>query len=82
MKLPVGLVLSLFSFTIGFGGTIAVAGAKQAEAMEKISVQQVKIDGLEKESQQNRERVLRIEILSEQTNKAVERIEKKLDHAR
>lgn len=79
LKLPMALVIGALGVASGSGGALAIAGAKQAQTAAIVEQHQVAIDALRTESQQNRERVLRIEILSESTAKAVERIERKLD---
>lgn len=79
LKLPVSLVLAALGLAAGSGGSWAVAGAKQARTDERVQVQEARVQSLEKEAQANRERVLRIELLVEQTSKTVERIDRKLD---
>lgn len=71
-RLPLSLVVACLGVAAGSGGTVAIAGAK-------VDAHAAQIQALEKETQASRERVLRIEVLSEQTNKVVERIERKLD---
>ncbi len=79
LKLPLTLVTAALTFAVTAGGAVALSTAKATVIAEKVEAAETTIKSLQTESQQNRERVLRIEILSEQTNKAVERIERKLD---
>lgn len=72
MKLPLSIVVAALGVAAGGGGTLAIARQAQSETTERVAA-------LETESQANRDRVLRIEILSQQVAKTVERIERKLD---
>lgn len=79
LKLTPHMLVAVISLVAGGGVTMGVARAQQAETAQKVEEHSQRLDALEKETQASRERILRIEILSEQTNKAVERIERKLD---
>lgn len=79
LRIPLSLVVAALGIAAGSGGTVAVASAKQADTAAQVAHQGTQIDGLSKESQAARERMLRVEMLVEQTSKTVERIDRKLD---
>lgn len=82
LKLSLAVVIAAISIAAGAGGTAAIFRSNQAETAERVDAHTRRLEALEHESQANRERVLRIEMLSDQTNKVVERIEEKLDRVR
>lgn len=79
LRLPISLVIAALSIAAGAGGTAALARVQQAETAATVETHAKRLESLEHESQANRERVLRIEILSEQTNKAVDRLGSAVD---
>lgn len=72
LTLPVSLVVAALGIAAGTGGT-------WASTKQQVEQQAQRIETLQHEQQANRERVLRIEIVAEQTKRIVERIERKLD---
>lgn len=65
-RLPLLVVITALGFAGGFGGTWAVAGAKQGETDRRVDDHERRIQIQEKNTQEVRERLIRIEILLEE----------------
>lgn len=79
LRLPISIVIAALGAAAGTGGTLAASSARLAQTETSVTKNETRIGALEREAQANRERVLRIELLSEQTKAVVDRIDKKID---